>query len=225
MRMCSFYLLFKADCIDLATIDATYSELQHNLGANLEEYILNVPNIDYIIKFLRTLKPVSYSTQKIAIAYELVLKNRQLDFFNPVLTTANGNCLYNAVSIALDGSERLCYLIKIALAFIFFKEKVFFKKIITETSGSNSFQQVANDSARNYAWGSEYHIFALSVLLERPLHIYSEANDLEYTGSEKGKDNLAVSIFHSNCHFTALLPVGPGKKIEKKCNQFRSYKL
>ncbi len=138
------------------------------------------------------------------------MANKQLDeHFIPVVTKADGNCLYNATSIAVNGSDNLQKIIRLALAAIFFKHESFFKNVIEKTSGSNgyTFDQIVNDSAKNHQWGCEQHIFALSILFERPFHIYTNHHEIAYNGFKEKQNQEPVSILLFNRHFTALLPV------------------
>ena len=94
-----------------------------------------------------------------------------------ISTTGNGDCLYNAISILLSGSE--CYLqaVRFLTVFSLVKHKQLFNAYIRQ----NLVHVVDLDIPQEYdtilqkalAWAEDYHIQALSLILNMPIFSYN----------------------------------------------------
>ena len=83
-------------------------------------------------------------------------------------TTPDGNCLYNAVSLALYGNKSNAGNIKLAMIFIFFEYEEYFRKLSQRFEPAVFETQVINSSTLG-VFGNSFNIIALSLLFLRPI--------------------------------------------------------
>ena len=95
--------------------------------------------------------------------------------FKPVVTTGDGNCLYHALSLTLTGSESCTPLMRLLTAHALVKHKEIMLSAFARAYPSSSledhklkFENALFKAVRVSDWGTDYHIFALSMLLNRP---------------------------------------------------------
>ena len=100
--------------------------------------------------------------------------------FKPVVTTGDGNCLYHALSLTLTGSESCTPLMRLLTAHALVKHKEIMLSAFACAYPSSSFEDhklkfetALFKAVRVSDWGTDYHIFALSMLLNRPIFQYS----------------------------------------------------
>ena len=93
-----------------------------------------------------------------------------LQTFKPIRTTGDGNCLYHAL---LRGSENILYLLKIVVAHALLKFRAtmisaFHYTFPGDKQHNATFNTYLSKALQYGVWGSDYHLFALSLLLNRP---------------------------------------------------------
>ena len=111
-----------------------------------------------------------------------------LKFYRPFRTTANGNCLYNMISISLIGNESLTHVLKGLTVFtlILLKNEVInvIKKDIRYNKDENSinikYNSLIYDAKTNRIWGGEYHLLIISTFLSTNILIYGSNNNKEF---------------------------------------------
>ncbi|CAF1012340.1 unnamed protein product [Brachionus calyciflorus] len=123
-----------------------------------------------------------------------------------LFTTGNGDCLYNAISLALVGNELISNDIKLAMVFIFLDYEDYFRKIVESFKYSSSFESKVVDSASLGVYGNEFNMIALSMLFLRPIKCYSLHNIALNVNTSK---KFALPIYPSlkNEHFTPIIPL------------------
>ena len=93
--------------------------------------------------------------------------------FIPVETTADGNCFYNAISIILISFEQYHCLLRILVIFTLFEYEQHFRNLLKNTFGEESFNQFIISVSKNGNWANEYVIFAMSIVLDATINIYT----------------------------------------------------
>ncbi len=188
---------------------------------------LSTPVLSALVQKLRKQNEKLYVKQPIDNFFMKVIKLNNLLGFLPILTTGNGNCLYNAISIILNGTEEHFYEIKLGLLFIIFEHEKYFRNVLEKTGSYHSFEKFVEIIATSFSWGDEYCQLGISVLLDRPLNVYSidPSNNIPYSheycvNSETLKKKPINIAFILN-HFTALLSNNDNAVAHKpKINQF-----
>lgn len=138
----------------------------------------------------------------------------------PCRTSMDGNCLWNMISICLSGNETFMYILRALTVYTIVKLKKFFvDKIIWEyTCDVYSFMVEEDEINKRYdelifsarvasEFGCQFHLLALSTLLDRHIFIYTkfthnkiyESQSLEELKSTFSKD---PNVFgkHVNYH-------------------------
>ena len=112
--------------------DDIYSYLDHDMPINLDylqsksfQYIKNYVSLNKsqfieLVKVIRGLNMPLYNDQHLDLNYSDLAEQVSKDYV-PIFTSPNGNCLFNAISINLCGSEALSLKIKLASLFICFE--------------------------------------------------------------------------------------------------------
>ena len=129
--------------------------------------------------------PVQYATFHPVLVTDLTLSHPLLmQTFKPIRTTWGGNCLYHALSLALTGSESISYLLKMVVAhtLLIFRATMIsaFHDAFPGTSNeqhNSTFNTCLAKALKVGARGSDYHLFALSLLLNRPIFQYNTFYD------------------------------------------------
>jgi hypothetical protein len=183
--------------------------------------------IDRIVNHLRIQNPNMYSTQKIA-NYSAVLERIGINHsFAPIKTEANGNCLYNAISMILFGNSQNYWMIKLGLGAVFVNHESYVKNIIDTFDDKSEYTKVLFESVRDGAWGNHYHILMLSALLKKPIYVYTDTlSHHKYCVNQKLSFNKPVCILLVSNHFTALMPFHrTSKYVDAKWEQFKNFQL
>lgn len=111
---------------------------------------------------------------------------------DPVPTTGNGNCLFNAVSLTLQGNEKLAHILRYFTCLNMVDNwQSYFNHPQTRNvqSLSPSYEKATLDCARNGTYSSAWTIMGLCDVIKRPLRlIYPPFN---------GKNELAYRTFNT----------------------------
>ena len=89
----------------------------------------------------------------------------------PIYNTGVGNCLYNTFSIILFGEEYFYYIIKLASIYILYKNKEFFKELMSNYKYTYTLENLIQKTCRKCQFGNELNVLSISILLD--LHIIS----------------------------------------------------
>ena len=96
-----------------------------------------------------------------------------LETYRPVQTTGDGSCLYNALSITLTGSEKLCQLLRLLCAYGLCKHKQemnqAFRSAYPNQDPTHHYANALNEATGITTWGTDHQIQGLSFLLNRPI--------------------------------------------------------
>jgi hypothetical protein len=154
----------------------------------------------------------------------------------PVVTTADGNCQYHAVSISLTGSEMYTPEVRLATAVAVVDNRDYFDSIL-KLIDRGTVLDLVHEIARCYSWGDETTLKAVAVAIKRRIFLYTcnigkkdyemvksltkeelvEAfREKKYrggTGIHTYADPLVqvsannyIMLFHKSEHFIAVLP-------------------
>lgn len=154
----------------------------------------------------------------------------------PIVTTADGNCQYHAVSISLTGSEAYTPEVRLATAVAVIDNREWFDSVL-KLIDRGTVLDLVHTIARNYSWGDETTLKAIAVAINRRIFLYTcnigkkdyemvkslskeellEAfEEKKYrggTGIHAYADPLIhvpssdyIMLFHKSEHFIAVLP-------------------
>ena len=104
-----------------------------------------------------------------------------LETCKPVVTLGDGNCLYNALSLTLTSSQILHAVIRLLCVYALVKHKDVIIEALSdayrqEPSRLNilrMYAQALTEAVTLHAWGTDHHMFALSLLFGRPIFMFN----------------------------------------------------
>ena len=119
-------------------------------------------------------------------------------------------------------------MIKLGVLGILFENDLYFTNILEKTiSPYKSFENFIEAMAKPHSWGDEICEIAISILLNRPLNVYSidPANNIPYSHEycilKDSYGNSPINIAFISNHFCALMPKKSGCQTPKPIfNQF-----
>ena len=146
-------------------------------------------NFELISKVTYSLNNVAYfykskDVKKLCLTVKNELYPKFAEIFIPFVTTANGDCLWNMISLSLIGNESLTRVLRLLTALCMLLMKKSFIKLIKEQYESThtphavnrafiKFQEYIRIALTDAEWGSSYHLIALSTVLGKNIYIYS----------------------------------------------------
>ena len=99
--------------------------------------------------------------------------------YKPVLTTGDGDCMYHALSRVVCGSEQLSKIFRLLTAYAAVKYRHVLIRSIQYAFPSRPLEDIVRNAntlivhaLRIGSWGSDFHLFPLSFLLDRPIFMY-----------------------------------------------------
>ena len=125
----------------------------------------------------------------------------------PCTTTANGNCLWNMISLTLIGNESLSKLLRLLTVLSMLTMKQSFIKLITQQYESTNtlnasslacanFQEYVKVALTDKEWGCSYHLIALATVLGKHIYVYSS-----FKKKNKFQLNKNISLECLDKHF------------------------
>ena len=155
--------LLVSNICDLVSEDsAIYNSIVQHLNSLPHVYASQQPHLQQDSSVLTLSHPVLFQT------------------FKPVVTTGDGSCLYHALSLALTGTESCTLLMRLLTAHALVKHKdvvmTAFRKAYQFSSEGEcelKFNTAVIQAVTVPNWGTDCHLFALSVLLGRPIFQYT----------------------------------------------------
>ena len=130
---------------------------------------------------------------------------------HPILTTGDGNCLYNAFSILLFENEDKWHIIKSCMLYQMFKHRDFFQEIMISLNYNENVDIAIQKAARSREYGNEINILALAILFQRDIIVYiastktNQINQVIYSLNIKNKNDNPCLIGLVNEHFFPIL--------------------
>ena len=137
------------------------------------------PVFSKFLQFARSSTPVTATENHVIDQHvNSKLHPAMLSEYAPVVTTGDGNCLWNAVSTCLFGDERLRLMLRFLTVYIMWENKAYFMDTIRndtihEGSVDQCFDHHLRIARNDRAWGNEYHMLALSIALQRDVFSYT----------------------------------------------------
>jgi hypothetical protein len=148
-------------------------------------------------------------------------------------TTADGNCLYSALSILNIGSEKLTHSMRLLAVNAMINNSDYFQTLCKVLH--YSFEEQLKKAAMDTIWGGEVQIQALSIALSHPIYAYRQFDNnpkythyiplnislqelidrfnkrtagghLIYVGYKSDINKLGFRIYYNSTHYDALLP-------------------
>jgi hypothetical protein len=98
-----------------------------------------------------------------------------LSEYAPVETSPNGDCVFNMISICLNGDESLSKRLRYLTHETMMMNNSFFSSVLARTDLCKQFtmEGLLKDCITDGAWCGEYHLLALSITIQRPIYIYT----------------------------------------------------
>ena len=103
-----------------------------------------------------------------------------LQTFKPIVTTGDGNCMYNALSLAVCGTEHLSVVIRLLTTYALVKHRTAMIEALSHIYFSGNHEQrvqmlieTMHKAIHLGVWGTDLHLFSLSLLLNRPIFSYN----------------------------------------------------
>ncbi|CAF0717108.1 unnamed protein product [Brachionus calyciflorus] len=123
--------LNKKDIQSVSTSTVSIHKIDGQKFTFLNKYISeNQKYLIDLVKELRQYNQITYfSTQDMDQSHLSVLRHWECENGVPFHTTGDGNCLYNALSIALKGDETLSKDLRLAMVFIIFEHENYFRQL------------------------------------------------------------------------------------------------
>ena len=96
-----------------------------------------------------------------------------LQVLKPVVTSGDGNCMFDALSLTIAGTEHLSAVLRLLCVYGLVKHKDTMLRAITRACGaSQAYDMYSYDlciAITNGAWGTDDHLFVMSLMLNRPI--------------------------------------------------------
>jgi hypothetical protein len=167
---------------------------------NVDEQFRTIrPALEVIVRELNSF-PLPYADAYPNIIQDTCASNRchplLLQILKPIRTTGDGNCMYNALSLTLTGTEHFTYLIRLLCVYAMVKYKdtmisAFADAFPSNTEGSHQqmYQRALLEGLQVGVWGTDYQLFPFSLLMNRPVFQYNTF----FISDTSGKTTLTLS--------------------------------
>ncbi|CAF0916621.1 unnamed protein product [Brachionus calyciflorus] len=142
----------------------------------------------------------AYETDHYPVLYKWYMSN-----VVTIKTTADGNCLYHAISTSISGKENLWKDIKLGMIFMFFEYEDYFRKLANAMGLEASFELLIESSAIIGVFGRSFNILSLSLLFLRPINIF-ETSNLSFISDVPCLNTVPIYLSLNNAHFTSIVP-------------------
>ena len=124
------------------------------------------------IPYADTFPNITQDTCAYSLCHPLLLQ-----ILKPVQTTGDGNCMYNALSSTLTGTEHFTHVMHLlcVYALVKYKDTAFADAFPSNTQASH--EQMCDrallEALQVGAWGTDYQLFPSSLLMNRPIFQYN----------------------------------------------------
>ena len=102
-----------------------------------------------------------------------------LEALTPVRTTGDGNCLWNAISITLCGSEKHAHNLRLLIAYglIKFKNQMIAqiqRQGLSDTEAAhNRLYDLLRIAITPFQWGLDFHVYVMAIVLNTPIFVFT----------------------------------------------------
>ena len=126
------------------------------------------------------------------------------------MTIPDGNCFYNAISIALYHHENYSNLLRLANVYILSLYDSYFQNVCFKTCINYTFEKLIESTCKDKTWANEINVLAMTIVLDRPIAIWSKNlyHETTYTltfCTPQQYNKQYIHIILQDRHFTALL--------------------
>ncbi|XP_071137190.1 uncharacterized protein [Mytilus edulis] len=148
------------------------SELQKSLTTH--EFLL-----DQLADSLQQLTAVANPNLRVSGNVRRECHPTFLEHFVPIQTPPRGNCLWDMISISLCQQPKYMQALRILTVYTIIKHQNIFKSFLQSDNALSTlsideqYQQLILTARTPKQWGNEYHLYALCIILKRPIYIYS----------------------------------------------------
>ena len=171
-------------------LDRVCSTMLNNLSPHSRqlEYVVSYFEarsavLDQVVQYLNSL-PVPYANTLPNLHVDRYVQREShpvfLQSFKPIATTGDGNCMYHALSLAICGTEDLSVVIRLLTTYALIKYKPAMMDVLANIyfTGDNHqhiqmFTNTVHKAVHLGVWGTDLHLFPLSLLLNRPIFTYT----------------------------------------------------
>ena len=137
-----------------------------------------------------------------------------------VTTTGQGNCLWNAVSLTVFGTETEMLFLRLATFYSFVIHNDYFLRVCRTERESLDFYK--REALTEGVWGRDIHVLALSLVLQRPIYVFETLSKRQGTLELTTGRNMInipgkrpIYIYFRNNHYEALIPSNDAVSIYK----------
>ena len=178
-------------------------QLQHTVASTLSESpeqiisclnsLASIQSVAQFSTLQSALELIVYQLDSLPIPYASVLPDTiqdtcasirchplLLQILKPVKTTRDGNCIYNALSLTLTGTERFTHLIRLLCAYALVKYRDTMISAFadafpssTGTAHTQIYERALIEALQLDVWGTDYQLFPFSLLMNRPIFQYN----------------------------------------------------
>lgn len=113
-----------------------------------------------------------------------------LSEYIPVHTQSRGNCLWQMISIGLCNKTVLMKTLRVLTAYALLEHQIHFEQLLAADRSISKpvldeFEDLIKTSLTDKAWSNEYHLYALSIILQRPIYIYSTLKKMTFSDTKR----------------------------------------
>lgn len=145
----------------------------------------------------------------------VVAHNLQQDF-NALKTKSDGDCFYYSLMKLLLGgfNSTDIKLLRLAILFIFLEYEDHFDTIYSQVYDTVPFKRFVCGILRPKTWACTVVQAACSVLLNRPIHVFSYGHSLTILLNENAEMKSPLIFIHDQLHYVPLIPLSvPHKRV------------
>ncbi|CAF1018080.1 unnamed protein product [Brachionus calyciflorus] len=172
--------------------------------------IFKISNQSY--NFIKTYQKSKICLPIVILCHYPVLRKWRCFNGTSLYTTGNGDCLYNAISLALYGNESNSKKIKLSMVFIMFEYEDYFRNLVESFKYSDSFEKKVIDASTLGIFGNEFNMIALSLLFLRPIKCYSLHN-IAFNVNTSQMSGYPIYLSLKDVHFTPIVPLNQNFQI------------
>ena len=139
--------------------------------------------LDQVVQYLNSL-PIPYANTLPNLCVDRYVQQEChplfLQTFKPIKTTGDGNCMYNALSLAFCGTKHLSIVIRLLTTYALVKHRTAMIDALSHIYFDGNHEQhvqaltdTMHKAIHLGVWGTDLHLFSLSLLLNRPIFSYN----------------------------------------------------